>query len=386
MGNFVVSSSTPTNLPEMSLYINGIYVSSVVSFCNIYSGRVSLQGGGDRTMIVITGASGLVGGNLARALLEQGYPVRALVRHDRRALGGLALEQVEADILDFDSLRRAFAGAEIVYHLAGLISLQQDDWPRLEAANVLGTRQVVEACLQSGVRRLVYFSSIQALQSEPFDQPVDETRPPADTPQFPPYDRSKALAEKEVLAGIRRGLDAVILNPTAIVGPYDFKPSYFGQAIILLAQGRIPALVKGGFDWVDARDVAAGAIQAGMKAPCGERYIFSGHWHSVRELAVMAASITGRHVPLLTVPMGLAWLAAPLMLLLARFTPLANGKPGSGEPIYTRNTLRWLRSNRQVSHAHATQDLGYHPRHFRETIADTYRWFDENSYMNVIRK
>jgi dihydroflavonol-4-reductase len=334
-------------------------------------------------MIVVTGASGLVGGNLVRTLLEQGQQVRALVRHDRRSLDGLAVEQVAADLIDFNSLNHAFAGAETVYHAAGLISLREDDWPRLEAANILGTRNVVEACLHNGVHRLVYFSSIQALQTGPDERPVDEQRPLADSAQFPPYDRSKALAEKEIMAGIQKGLDAVILNPTAIVGPFDFKPSYFGQATIMLALGRIPALVKGGFDWVDVRDIAWAAIQAATRGTCGERYILSGYWHSVRELAVMVESMAGKRAPVFTVPMSLAWLAAPLMPLLARFTPLANGKPGSGDPIYTRNTLRWLRSNPRVSHDRASQVLGYQPRPFQETIRDTFRWFIDHEYIKA---
>jgi len=338
-------------------------------------------------MIVVTGAAGLVGGNLVRALLAQGQAVRAVVHRDRRAVGGLDVEQVEAELLSPNDLKRAFAGAEIVYHLAGLISLIPGGWPDLERVNVLGTRNVVEACLSCGVRRLVYCSSIQALQSEPAGRPVDESRPLADGPSFPAYDRSKARAEKEVLAGLQRGLETVILNPTAVVGPFDYKPSYFGRAVLMLARGRIPALVGGGFDWVDARDLACGAIQAGLKSPGGERYILSGHWHAVREVAAMVAALSGRPAPRLVVPMGLAWLAAPLMPLLARFTPLSGdfgmtgGKAGRREPIYTRDTLHWLRSNPQVSYAHAVRDLEYHPRPFQETLADTLAWFKENGYL-----
>jgi dihydroflavonol-4-reductase len=333
--------------------------------------------------VLITGASGLVGASLVRALLEQGRDVRALVHSDRRALTGLDVETFAADICDPEAVGRAVDGVEVVYHLAGSISLEMDSGPEAEtvkAVNGLGTRNVVAACLRSRVRRLVHFSSIHALRQEPLDRPLDETRPlvdenrsPAELAQIPSYDRSKAQGEREVRAGIAQGLNAVILQPTAIIGPYDFKPSYPGKALMQLARGRIPALVSGGFDWVDVRDVAQGAVLAEQLAASGTCYLLGGHWHSVRELAEMAAAVTGRAAPLFTVPLGLADAFAPLMLLLAKF----NGS----QPIYTRVTLRALRSNHQVSHERAVRDLGYSPRPLAETVRDTLTWFHENGYL-----
>ncbi len=127
-------------------------------------------------MIVITGASGLVGGNLVRTLLAQGAPLRALVHRNRRALDGLDVESVTADLGDPDSLERAFRGARVVYHLAGSISIRMDDWDALQRVNVLGTQNVIRACRRCGVQRLVYFSSIHAYQQQPFDAPLDEDR------------------------------------------------------------------------------------------------------------------------------------------------------------------------------------------------------------------
>ena len=327
--------------------------------------------------VLVTGASGLVGGNLVRSLLAQGREVRTLVHTDRQALHGLDVETVSGDIRNPETLERAMLGVEVVYHLAGSISLSMDSWADVEAVNRLGTQHVVTACLQSGVRRLVYFSSISALRQEPFDQPVDENRPLVDESQsvnmvnaIPPYDRSKAQAEREVLAGIARGLDAIILQPTAMLGPYDFKPSYLGQALILLARGRIPALVQGGFDWVDVRDVAAGALQAEQTAPRGSRYLLGGSWYSLRKVAALVASEVGRAAPLFAVPIWLADTFAPLMLLLARF----NGSA----PIYTQVTLRALRGNPHVSHARAARDLGYVPRPLAETVHDALAWFSDH--------
>ncbi|MHB1318978.1 MAG: NAD-dependent epimerase/dehydratase family protein [Anaerolineae bacterium] len=331
--------------------------------------------------VLVTGASGLVGASLIRALLAQGREVRALVHADRRALAGLDVEQFPADVRDPESLARAMAGVDVVYHLAASISVAADGAPAIASINVLGTRNVVTACLNGSVRRLVHFSSIEALRQEPLDQPMDETRPLVDgdgAATASPYGHSKARGEREVEAGIARGLDAVILNPTAIVGPYDFKPSYAGQALIQLARGRIPALVPGGFDWVDVRDVVAGAIRAERSAPSGTRYLLSGHWHTIREVAQLAASMTGRSAPLITVPLGLADVAAPLLLQVA----LRTGTP----PIYTRATLRMLAGNRQVSHARAERELGYTARPLEASVRDALGWFREAGYLEATRR
>jgi dihydroflavonol-4-reductase len=326
-------------------------------------------------MIAVTGASGFAGGNLLRVLLAEsqktgrGQEIRALLHRNRQTVAGLNVEQVTGDIRDFDSLVRAFQGVEVVYHLAGSISLEMDSWTELEAINVAGTRNVVEACLRCKVRRLVHFSSIHALEQQPFDRPVDENNPLATRADYPPYDRSKAAAESEVRAGMARGLDAVILNPTGLVGPYDFQPSFFGEAILLIARGMLPALVNGGFDWVDVRDVARGAIAAADNAPPGASYILGGHWHSVREIAEITAQIRGQRAPILTAPMGLAQAAAPVVETLCHLARL--------RPIFTRATLRALRSNHQISHTRAAYELGYAPRPFKETLTDTLAWFEE---------
>lgn len=324
-------------------------------------------------MIAITGVSGLVGSNLAHALLAEGRQVRGLIHHERKAVEGLRFELVQADVRELDSLLQAFSGARVVYHLAAHISLEMNCWTEVEAVNVQGVRNVVEACLQCGVEKLIHFSSIHALQQQPYDQPVDENRPLATADHFPPYDRSKALGEIEIQRGINMGLQAIILNPTAMIGPHDYYPSYFGKALLSLVKGKIPALVSGGFDWVDVRDVTTAAIQAEKTAPSGSHYLLSGHWRSVRQVSQLAARIAGTKPPRLLVPLKLAYFAAPLMHFLAKFN--------AAQPIYTRVTLDALTSNQHISHARASRDLNYQPRPFEETIFDTLEWFSQNGYL-----
>jgi dihydroflavonol-4-reductase len=265
----------------------------------------------------------------------------------------------------------------VVYHLGASISISNDS-PQIEAVNVQGTRNVVEACLACGVRRLVHCSSIHALVQSPLIEPLNEDRPLALEAHHPTYDRSKALGELEVRKGIEKGLDAIIINPTAIAGPFDFKPSFVGKAILAMARGKLPALVRGGYDWVDGRDVASGMIQAEKVAPAGAKYILSGHWRSVAELANLVSRHTRVKPPHITIPLWLASMGLPVINSFSR----ANRK----EPLYTRFSLKTLRSNHKISHARASRDLGYQPRPFEETIADAVAWFKENGYLQDTEK
>jgi dihydroflavonol-4-reductase len=300
--------------------------------------------------VVVTGAAGHIGANLVRSLLAQGRSTRALVHRDRKPLEGLDVDFIKGDILDPQSLTRAFENAEVVYHLAAHISILKDEWPLLESVNVTGTRNVVAACLRCGVRRLVHFSTIHTMTQAP-------------------YDRSKAAAEREVRRGIEKGLDAIIISPTAVTGPYDYKPSHFGEALLRLADGRLPALVSGGFDWVDVRDVVQGAMRAEERALVGADYVLSGHWASLGEVARLIEEISGTPAPRFVCPMWLARIGAPF---LTAFDRLAGRRP-----LYTGVSLQALRGNRNISHQKATRELGYQPRPLRETLVDTLSWFEE---------
>ncbi|MCU1279499.1 MAG: hypothetical protein JWM53_3045 [bacterium] len=318
--------------------------------------------------IAVTGATGHVGANLVRSLVDGGHQVRALVHAgNRRGLDGVGCEFVDGELLDTASLARAFGGCERVFHLAARISIVPGDEAEVHAINVTGTRNVVDACLQAGVKRLVHFSSIHALSPEPHDVAIDETRALTSSPRMPPYDRSKAQAEREVNGGIERGLDAIVVNPTAILGPHDYGPSAMGRVLLDLYHRKLPALVDGGFDWVDVRDVVAGALVAADRAPTGARYLLSGARKTVPELAALVEEITGVRAPRLVSPMWLARVGAPFATAAARVA----GK----QPLYTRHSLHALRNHQLVSHDKATRELGYTPRPLVETLTAAFDWF-----------
>ena len=323
--------------------------------------------------VVVTGASGHVGANLVRILLARGERVRALVHRDRRALERLDVEVVHGDICDPGLLLPAFRGADVVYHTAAHVSISMSEWGLLEAVNICGVRNVADACLRCGVGRLVHFSSIEAFFDEPPGAVIDETHPRAGGPGNLPYARSKAAGEQAVRDGIARGLDAVIVNPTAIIGPHDYRGGPMSEALLRLANGALPFLVEGGFNWVDVRDVCEGAIRAAEAAPPAAQYILGGHWISLRGLAALLEKITGAPAPRWTVPMGLARLGAPFITAYSHVT--------GQRALYTRASLRPLRGYRRVSHALATRELGYRPRPFPETMADTVCWLEEGGYL-----
>jgi dihydroflavonol-4-reductase len=319
---------------------------------------------------LVTGANGHIGANLVRALLVRGRDVRVLLHRNRQSVEDLDVDIVDGDTCNPDSLLRAFNGIEVVYNLAGYISLRMNETDRCQTVNVAGTRNVVEACLLKRVKRLIHFSSIHALEQEPADIPLDETRPLVSGKGHPPYDISKAGGEKEVRKGIEKGLDAIIINPTGVIGPFDYYPSHFGEVLLSMACGKFPISIDGGFDWVDARDVADGAISAEKSACAGAKYLLSGHWASMSEISCMLEGTMNVGSPRFTCPLWLADIGAPFATGLARIS----GK----RPLFTRVSLTALRGNKNVSHARATTELGYHPRPLKETIIDTIKWFQLN--------
>jgi dihydroflavonol-4-reductase len=315
---------------------------------------------------VVTGATGHLGAALVRALLAEGRRVRAVNREPGASLAGLDVEFVAADVLDVDAMRGAFAGADVVYHLAGRISIAGDPDGQVRATNVDGARHSTVAALDAGVERFVHCSSIHAFDIAS-DTVITEASPRAVATHLPAYDRSKAAGEREVRAAVARGLDAVITNPTGVIGPFDFAPSRMGAVFLALARRRLPALVAGGFDWVDVRDVADGMIAAEQRGRTGENYVLGGRRLAVRELAQLATAATGVRVPRFDVPRAIASAAAPAGLRWA-------GWRGT-QALFTPESLRTLGADPIVSSAKAARELGYTARPTSETVADLYDWF-----------
>ncbi|MCB9330544.1 MAG: NAD-dependent epimerase/dehydratase family protein [Lewinellaceae bacterium] len=317
-------------------------------------------------IIAVTGATGLLGAALCRHLVRDGYQVRCLVRQNDRSLLGLPLECIQGNLQDPASLDRLCSGAEVVFHVAGLISIGQMPESDLWQTNVVGTEHVVAASQKASVRRMVFFSSVHAFEAVPPDRVFDETASPAT--RFP-YERSKAAAQALVLkANGIGGLETISLNPTSVLGPWDFKPSLQGQMLLDFLAGRIPVLTPGGFDWVDSRDVAAAAVAAMTHGHPGEAYLISGRFATLRELAQLIGKVSQRPMPSRTLPF---W-------FLKTITPVLEGwsRLSGRQALFTREALSHVESGHPaVSHAKASRDFGYKPRPLEETVQDMYSWF-----------
>lgn len=321
-------------------------------------------------MLVVTGATGLLGNVLLRGLTARGAaPVRALVRpsSDLTAIAGLDVETVPGDVRDPASLLAAFAGADMVFHLAGIVSIERGGLPRLHETNVEGTRNVLAACRAAGVRRLVHCSSIHAFVVPQGGACMTETSAIDPDRAQGAYDRTKAEATLLVLEAVRQGLDAVMVFPTAVIGPYDFRPSHTGELVLAAAQGRLGAYVDGAYNFVDVRDVAQGLMAAAEKGRSGEGYILAGHNVTVRELLLSIEAVSGTPAPHLHLPFGLV---RALSFLIPAYYWATRQKP-----LFTTYSLDVISSGCTMTNEKAERELGYHPRPFAETMEDTVRWF-----------
>lgn len=326
--------------------------------------------------VAITGATGHVGANVVRALLGEGWSVRALVRQDVRALDGLDVQQVPGDVEDVESLRTLFEGAELAFHLAGHITLDPREAARAYEVNVEGTRNVTDACLGAGVRRLVHFSSIHAFDDRCVGRPIDEERGSMVDPSRPRYGLSKAAGEKVVQDAIGRGLDAVIVNPTGVIGPHDYKGSRMGRVLTNLASGAMPIVPNAGYDWVDARDVAEGAKAAALRGRTGQRYILSGNWASLAGLGLQVDEALGQQRRRLTVPLWTAWIGVPF----ASVASLCTGRTAQ----CTTDSIKVLYGESRVSSALAAAELGFKARPLGTTLADTLAWHQGREVARVV--
>jgi dihydroflavonol-4-reductase len=321
--------------------------------------------------ISLTGASGHIGANLCRELLDNNHDLRVLTNQYTASIKELDLEFVKGDILNMTSLRELADGAEVLIHLAASISINGDQ--HVFDTNVVGTKNVLDAVRSCKVKRLLHFSSIHALVHQPLDQTLNEERPLAVSDHII-YNQSKALAEELVLHEVGSGLDAVIINPTSVMGPNDFKPSLIGQAILQLYKGEIPALIPGGYDWVDVRDVVAGTISAMENGRTGQSYLLSGHFKTLPELYKEIILIKGKEKKLPVIPFWLAEVGLPFLMAWARVS--------GNKPLYTKESIEILKTaHPDISSKKARNELGYESRPFEDTLRDTIEWFKENNYL-----
>jgi dihydroflavonol-4-reductase len=323
---------------------------------------------------LVTGAGGFVGSAVVRALLARGEAVRAMVRQPSANLAGLDCEIVTADICDADAVRAALADSTSLYHVAADYRLWARDPGEIERTNVSGTRTVMTTALAAGVKRIVYTSSVATLALTDNGVPADETAPLDATHAIGAYKRSKVAAERVVEdLVVRRGLPAVIVNPSTPIGPCDSRPTPTGRVIVEAARGRMPAFVDTGLNLVHVDDVAAGHLLAHDRGRIGERYILGGQDATLQAMLAAIAKRAGRRAPTLSLPRGplfpLAWAAEAV----AQFT--------GREPMLTADGLRLAKYRMFFTHEKASRELGYTARPYEDAIDDALAWFGAHGYL-----
>ena len=327
---------------------------------------------------LVTGATGFVGAAVARALLREKWEVRALARKgsDRRNLQPIAVEVVEGDLGDAGSLERALAGCDALFHVAADYRLGAFDPEQLYRTNVDGTRNILNAAREAGVRRVVYTSSVATIGIPKDGTPGSEDTPSTLADMIGHYKRSKFLAEEVAREAARSGESVVIVNPSTPIGPGDVKPTPTGQLVFDAAAGRMPAYVDTGLNIVHVDDVAAGHLLAFHRGRIGERYILGGQDMTLREILVEIARLVGRKPPSVRLPSGVVMPIAYIAEGVARLT-------GRSTRI-TVEGVRMARKRMFFSSAKAARELGYQWRPPTQAFSDAIAWFRDQGLLPTV--
>ena len=315
---------------------------------------------------LVTGGTGFIGSHLARALADRGDELRILARRSSSldALAGVEFERAMGDITDRRAVRRAVAGVERVFHVAGRTSLRRSDRAGVWAANARGARILFEEAYAAGVERVVHTSTVGAIGVAERGGAIDETATFNIGHLGIAYTNSKHEAELEALRAVARGLPVVIVNPSFALGP-DAPRGTSMDLVRRFLLRQIPAYVDGALNIVDVRDVAAGHLLADQKGEVGERYILSGRNFTLDRLFADLARISGVEPPSVKLP-GSAMLG---LLKISSRMPL----PLPGEPDEVRSAMQWW----TYRNTRARQELGFRPRPHEETLTDAVRWQSE---------
>jgi dihydroflavonol-4-reductase len=327
----------------------------------------------------VTGASGFIGANLVHELLARGHRVRALLRpgSDLRGLAGADFERVGGDVSSVHA--DALHGCDWCFHVAASYHLWLADYAPMYAANVDGTRNVLQAATQAGCSRIVYTSTVGCIglpkEINGVLTPTDETAPVSAAQMTNHYKRSKWQAEQVALELAAKGAPVVIVNPTAPVGPRDVKPTPTGQVIVDFLNRNMPAYLDTGLNWVHVRDVAAGHILAAEKGRVGERYILgsaAGNWTMKQAFAVLE-ELTGIPAPKMQIPYAVALLAAHAGETISRFTGRPPRAPLAG--------VRMARYKMFFNPAKAIRELALPQTPPKQALSDAVDWFKSNGYV-----
>lgn len=330
---------------------------------------------GGKMFSLVTGGNGFIGSHLTRFLAEKGEKVRVLVRRqsDLRALEGLPVEMVHADLRDADSLPEAVRGVQRIYHAAADYRLWSKHPQELYESNVAGTRNLLSVAFHAGVERFIYTSSVGTLVSPRAKTLANEQAHMRLEDMVGHYKRSKFLAEQVALSAARDGQPVVIVNPTTPVGPGDWKPTPTGRIIRDFLNGQIPAYVDTGLNLVAVEDVAEGHWLAAERGRVGERYILGGRNMTLKEILESLSALSGRPRPRLRLPHAIPYLVSLIDSLASRLL--------DREPRIPIESVRLARHRMFVDSSKAQSELGFQARPIEAALERAIRWYAEHGYL-----
>ena len=323
----------------------------------------------------VTGATGFVGSHVAQVLAEQGADLRLLVRtgSDPKNIQGLNADRVIGDLCEPESIDRAMAGCDVVFHVAADYRLWVRDPAQMYQANVEGTRTILQAARKNHVRRVVYTSSVATMGFTVKNKPVDESSPVSLENMIGHYKRSKYMAEEVALAAGHDGIDVVVVNPSTPVGEQDIKPTPTGRIVVDFLKKKFPAYVDTGLNMVDVRECARGHAAALEKGRSGERYILGGENLTLKQILDKLAAITGLPSPRVRLPYAVA-LASGVV------DTVVTGVVLRREPRVTLDAVRMGRKKMFVSSAKAERELGWKAVPVDAALRRAVQWFNDNGY------
>ena len=323
---------------------------------------------------LVTGATGFVGSHVAQMLVERGEQVRVLVRPQSslRVIEGLPLEKVSGDLRDAQSLDRAVEGVDRVFHVAADYRLGAPNPQEIYDANVAGTRNLLETASRAGVQRIVVTSSVATIAVDRGDALPNEETAARLEEMIGHYKRSKFLAEQEALNAARKGIPVVVVNPTTPIGPGDWKPTPTGRVIVDFLNGRMPAYVETGLNWVPVEDVAVGHWIAAERGRVGERYILGGRNMLLKEVLDILARISGRPSPRLRLPHAVAMAAGYADHVFSRVL--------NRQPRIPLEGVRMSRHKMFVDCSKAATELGFQASSVEAALERAVNWYGQNRY------
>lgn len=326
---------------------------------------------------LVTGATGFVGSHVARQLVNAGQSVRALVRpgSNLEALAGLHVEYFEGDLRDASSLERAMQGVRRVFHVAADYRLWTPRPEEIYQNNVEGTRKLLAAAQRAGVERIVYTSTVATIAVPRHGAlPNEDTHASLDE-MIGHYKRSKFLAEEVAIEAAASGVPVVIVNPTAPVGPWDWKPTPTGRIILDFLKGKMPAYVDTGLNVAAVEDIAAGHLLAAEKGRVGERYILGARNMTLKQILDALSAITGRPAPRVRLPHAVALVAGYADQLLSRLA--------GREPQIPVEGVKMSRHRMFVESDKAVRELGYQPTSVEAALERAVRWYEQHGYLST---